>query len=414
MPLSRDARRGWTAVATISVTMGLTYGVWYCYAVFLVAFLRDFGWSRSLVAGAFSTAALLQGGTSPLVGWACGRYGPRRVIIAGGSLLAIGLLLGAEITEPWHLYLSFGGAVAIGIGASGFVPSVVLVSGWFPSRVGTALGIASAGIGVGMACLLPASQLLIEQVGLRWTFRILGILVALWIVPVTLWVTEDPPSFAVRSASPSSAAGPLPDRPVWRLATAAKTWRFWGVLGVFLAGNSVTQMLLVHQVAFLVDHGVAPLIAASVGGVIGVTSIAGKMGWGILSDRAGRELAYGLAFATMLLAVGVLFLAGRFPASILPYVYGLLMGIGYAVIAPLAPSVVRDLFGGTHFSTIFGTLQVGNSLGSALGAWGAGYIHDLTGSYTYALCAAALLAVIAPSLLFAVAPRNPPPPPAKR
>lgn len=412
MSLSPEARRGWTAVATTCVTMGLTYGVWYCYAVFLVAFLREFGWSRSLVAGAFSAAAIFQGCTSPLIGWAAERFGPRRVILAGGSLLAIGLLLGAETTEPWHLYLSFGGAMAVGIAASGFVPSVVLVSGWFPTRVGTALGIASAGIGVGMAVLLPAAQLLIEQVGLRWTFRILGLAVAAWIIPATLWLVEEPP--AARPLSPVSGAAPAAAPPAWTLKTAVRAWQFWGVLGVFLAGNSVTQMLLVHQVAFLVDHGVPPLIAASVGTIIGVTSIAGKMGWGVLSDRAGRELAYALAFATMLAGVGVLALAGRYPASILPYVYGLLMGIGYAVIAPLAPAVVRDLFGRRHFSTIFGTLQVGNSLGAALGAWGAGCIYDLTGSYASALGIAALLAVVAPSLLFLVAPRRPLLPPAER
>lgn len=409
MPLSQEARRGWIVVAATFVTMGLTYGVWYCYAVFLVAFLREFGWSRSLVAGAFSTAALLQAATSPFVGWAGARFGPRRVIVAGGSLLAVGLLLGAEISRPWHLYASFGGAIAIGIAASGFVPSVVLVSGWFPSRVGTSLGIAASGIGVGMALLLPAAQYLIEQVGLRWTFRILAALVAAWIIPATLWLVRDPPEESPPAVVPS-APRPSPQAR-WTLGAAVRCWRFWGVLGVFLAGNSVTQMLLVHQVAFFVDHGVPALVAASVGGIVGVTSIAGKMGWGVLSDRTGRELTYGLAYATVLAAIGVLALSSRYPTSALPYVYGVLIGIGYAVVAPLAPAIVRDLFGGAGFSTIFGSLQVGNSLGAALGAWGAGRIHDLTGSYAYALSLAALLAVIAPALLVWVAPRRPLPPP---
>ena len=43
------------------VTLGLAYGFWYSYAVFLVAFLRDFGWSRSVVAGAFSVLLALGG-----------------------------------------------------------------------------------------------------------------------------------------------------------------------------------------------------------------------------------------------------------------------------------------------------------------------------------------------------------------
>ena len=414
MTMSPTARRGWIVVATTFVTMGLTYGVWYCYAVFLVAFLREFGWSRTVVAGAFSTAALVQGFACPLIGWAASRFGPRRVIVAGGSLLALGLLFAAETTRPWHLYLSFGGAVAIGIASSGFIPSVLLVSDWFPSRVGTSLGIASAGIGFGMAALQPAAQYLIEETGLRWTFRILAVLVAAWIIPATLWLIRDPPR-QPRASIAEAAAGGAPRSPGshWTLATAFRTWRFWGVLGVFLAGNSVTQMLLVHQVAFLVDHGVPALTAASVGSVVGVTSILAKMGWGALSDRAGRELAYVLAFACVLGSVGALALSGVLPETPLPYLYGVLIGVGYAVIAPLTPAIVRDLFGGARFSTIFGTLHVGNSLGSALGAWSAGRIHDLTGSYAWALVLGACLAVAAPLLVILVAPRRPLPPPAR-
>jgi hypothetical protein len=47
-------RRGWIVVGASFVTMAIFYGIWYSYGVFFVAILRDLGWSRSLVAGAFS------------------------------------------------------------------------------------------------------------------------------------------------------------------------------------------------------------------------------------------------------------------------------------------------------------------------------------------------------------------------
>jgi len=43
------------------VTLGLTYGVWYSYSVLLVALLREFGWSRSVLAGAFSALVIMHG-----------------------------------------------------------------------------------------------------------------------------------------------------------------------------------------------------------------------------------------------------------------------------------------------------------------------------------------------------------------
>jgi MFS family permease len=186
------------------------------------------------------------------------------------------------------------------------------------------------------------------------------------------------------------------------------------VSGVFVTGSFATQTLLVHQVAYLVDHGVSALAAASVVGVVGLASVAGKTGWGALSDRYGRELAYTLAFACVLASVGALAIAGASQSPVLPYLYAILIGLGYAATAPLTPAVASDLFGGPRFPTIFGVLHATNSFGGAAGAWAAGYIFDVTGSYALGLWVTALMAVAAPALLWVAAPRRPNPPPGPR
>jgi MFS family permease len=173
-------------------------------------------------------------------------------------------------------------------------------------------------------------------------------------------------------------------------------------------------MLLVHQVAYLVDRGVPGLTAATVGGLVGLVSIAGKVGWGVLSDRSGRELAYSLAYGCAAGSVGILVLAGWYPTSSLPYLYAVLIGLGYGVTAPVPPAAARDLFGGPGFSLIYGTLYVATCLGIASGAWGAGKIFDATGSYTLALWVAFAMAILSPVLLWVVAPRRPNPPPSAR
>jgi MFS family permease len=191
------------------------------------------------------------------------------------------------------------------------------------------------------------------------------------------------------------------------------SWKFWAVGVVFFAGSAATQMLLVHQVAYLVDRGVSALVGATVVGIVGVASVAGKAGWGTLSDRVGREPTYTLAFGCVVLSVGCLALAGGFPHTPLPYAYAVLIGLGYAVTAPLTPAIASDLFGGPQFPRIFGMLHFTNSLGGALGAWVAGVIFDATGSYALALPIAAAMAVLAPSLLWVVAPRRPNLPPVR-
>ena len=365
------------------------------------------------MAGAFSVLVMMHGVSGPLLGWLVERFGPRPVIASGGVILAASLLIGAHITAVWHLYVAIGLVAALGVSAAGWVPSVVLIRGWFPTRVGTAVGVASAGIGVGIFALVPFTQLLIDRVGWRWALRVLAVLIVAWIVPATLLLVRDAGGAAPRigESAVSGAVDPAAARRYWTVRTAVRTWRFWATGAAFFAGNAATQMLLVHQVAYLVDHGVSAFVGATVVGIVGVASVAGKAGWGTLSDRIGREPTYTLAFACVAASVALLALAGAYPRTPLPYVYAVFIGAGYAVTAPLTPAIASDLFGGPKFPRIFGMLHLMNSLGGALGAWGAGVVFDATNSYALALPIAAGMALLAPAALWIVAPRRPNPPP---
>src|SRR2546427_3683902 len=185
------------------VTLGLAYGVWYAYSVFLVVLAEELHWSRSLLAGAFAVFALVHGLSSPPLGWLADRIGPRRVFMMGGPVLAVALTIDSAITRPVHLYLAFGILTSLGVTATALVPSVVLIRGWFPRRFGTALGVASAGIGVGIFAVVPFCQAMIDAVGWRWAFRILGIVVAVWIVPAAFTLVRDPPALPADERQPS-------------------------------------------------------------------------------------------------------------------------------------------------------------------------------------------------------------------
>ncbi len=405
-----DMGRRWLILGAIFVNLAVIYGAWYAYSVFLVALLKEFGWSRSVVAGGFSIFVMFHGSLSPVIGSVAARTGPRRMILVGTCTLGAGLFLASQTTEWWHLYLAFGGVTAAGISMSGWLPSVLCVRGWFPSQVGTAVGIASAGIGVGISLLVPFTQYLIDWIGWRWAMRILAVLIVGWVLPATLWLIRDPDSLeAPTTARPRG--GPSESIGHWTLSLALRDGRYWALAAVFFTGNVVTQMLLVHQVAYLVDHGVSALAAATVVGVVGASSIIGKLVWGTLSDRAGRELSYTFAFTCTVASVAAIVLAGRHPETVLPYVYGVLIGLGYAGTAPLTPAAASDLFGGPGFATIFGSLHMLLCLGAAVGSWGAGKIYDWTGSYAWALWAALACAIIAPALMWVAAPRRTHPPP---
>src|SRR5688572_27262000 len=115
------------ALAVIAITLALSYGVWYAYSVVLVALLQEYGWSRSLLAGAFSVFTLVHGGVNPLAGVLCDRLRPAGLMAAGGVALGLALWLDSTIAAPWQLYLYFGVFTAAAVAAAGWIPAIVQV-----------------------------------------------------------------------------------------------------------------------------------------------------------------------------------------------------------------------------------------------------------------------------------------------
>ena len=382
MPPSRRA----LSLGVIALTLALAYGVWYSYSVVLVALLKEFGWSRSVLAGAFSVFTLVHGAVNPVVGALCDRLRPMRLMAAGGVALGLALWANSAIAAPWHLYLSFGVFTAIAVAAAGWVPALVQVQRDFQDKLGLALGIVSSGVGVGMLLVVPLAQLLIDAYGWRTAFRVLGVICVLWIVPSSLYLHLRSP---VRRPAPEPAAATTKPLPVITLAQAMRGAPFWLMLAAFFFGNLCSQTLHVHQVAYLVDQGVSALVAASVVGVIGISSIVGKTGGGWLSDRMEREVVYVAGIAIMLAAVVALVALAGAPAAWAIYGYAVLLGVGYSATASLTPAMVSDRFGGPHFGTIVGVGLMGAAVGSALGPWMAGLLFDRTGSYMLAFAIAA-------------------------
>jgi MFS family permease len=174
-----------------------------------------------------------------------------------------------------------------------------------------------------------------------------------------------------------------------------RTQPFWLFMAMFFFGNVCSQTLHVHQVAYLVDHGLAAITAATVVGVVGLASIVGKTGGGWLSDRIEREVVYVAGIAILAASAFALLSFGTESSRWAAYAYAVLLGVGYSVTAAITPVIVSDRFSGPHFGAIVGVGLMGTAAGSAAGPWLAGHLYDTTGSYTIAFLIAAGCGVIA-------------------
>jgi MFS family permease len=383
----------------VALTLAIAYGIWYSYSVILVALLAEFGWSRSVLAGAFSVFTLVHGGVNPLVGALCARFRPLRVMAAGGAAMGLALFADSYISTPLELYLVFGVFTAVAVCAGGWVPSLVFVQGQFKERLGLSIGIISSGVGVGMLLVVPLTQVLIDAFGWRVAFRVLGLIAFLWIVPSSLWlrwamlrqreseIRGQGRDSSLHAQKPN--ANPGSQSSVVTLSQAVRTLPFWLFMAMFFFGNVSSQTLHVHQVAYLVDQGLAAITAASVVGVVGLASIAGKTGGGWLADRIEREVVYVAGIAILVASALVLLSLGNQTTVWGAYGYAVLLGVGYSVTAAITPVIVADRFSGPHFGAIVGVGLMGTAAGSAVGPWLAGTLYDATGSYTIAFLIAA-------------------------
>ena len=379
----------------IALSLAIAYGIWYSYSVILVALLAEFGWSRSVLAGAFSVFTLVHGGVNPIIGALCARFRPLRVMATGGAAMGLGLFGCSFISTPLELYIIFGVVTALAVSAAGWVPSLVFVHGQFTERLGLSIGIISSGVGVGMLLVVPLTQALIDAFGWRVAFQVLGLIAAVWIVPSSLWLRwkirgQRPIAFSPQNAKPSSEP-----RQSISLSEAVKSQPFWLLMTAFFFGNVSSQTLHVHQVAFLVDHGLSAIVAATVVGVVGFSSIFGKIGGGWLSDRMDREIVYVCGIAIMVSSAFVLLGLSENPTTWGAYGYAVLLGVGYSATASLIPAMVSDRFSGRHFGSIVGVGLIGSAVGSAIGPWMAGRLYDALGSYTLAFLIAAGCGVVA-------------------
>jgi MFS family permease len=227
-----------------------------------------------------------------------------------------------------------------------------------------------------------------------------------WIVPAAfyLWKTSpSPQSPAIGGEFVQGLAGSVAGSTIVpaaaevsiTLPAAIRTSPFWLMVAAFFFGSVCSQTLHVHQAAFLVDHGISAIVAASVVGVVGLASVVGKTGGGWLSDRIEREVVFVSGIAILVASVGVLALVGRAPSAGGAYLYAVMLGVGYSATASLVPAMVSDRFSGLYFGSIIGIGLFGSAAGSALGPWLAGYLFDRTGSYDIPLMIAAACGVLA-------------------
>jgi MFS family permease len=378
-----DGAQGWRVVAIAFTAMFTTFGIAYSFGAFLLPVSEELGAGRGATAVAFSLTTLALFAFGGVSGPAVDRFGPRKVLLVGALSLGLGLLLMSRAQSLWHAYLGHGLGVGLAVACS-YVPLVAVVGGWFERRRTLAVGIAVSGIGLGTLVGAPVAAALLDTVGWRDAYLVLGVFGVVVLLACAA---------LVRAAAPASGMVAVPLLPRLRNATYARLYAGGLLLSIALF------VPFVHLPSYAQAAGVGSVAAATLVGLIGAASVVGRIALGAVAARIGTLRAYQFCYALMAGSFALWLGSPGYPRLVL---FTLLLGVGYGGFVALGPPLVAELFGVQGLGGLLGVLYTSAAIGSAVGPPIAGALITSTGGYLSTILGALVVAAVSVGVILTV------------
>jgi MFS family permease len=404
---------GWVIFALSFTNLMVEGAVKNAVPVVYVALRDSFHWSASATSGIFSLAGLVGGLSAPLLGRLLDRWGGRILFPLGGLLILLGWGSSSFATTLWHLLLFYSIVATIGENSISSFTTTANLSPWFPHTRGRMLGLADIGNPLGAVLFLPLTQWLILTLGWPETFRLLGGVFCLLLVPANVLLQRRPPIYQ-GVVEPKAATGHASGHPTAAVASIRyrQLWRqrpVWFLVLARLFASLGTHLTSVHLVAFFVNSGYDPLLAASAIAGVGLISVVGRPLSGALSDVVGRELMYTVGLGMHISAIVIMMILGNGQSMWPIFLFVGLSGLSDGIAGLIVGAKAGDLFPATELGLVMGLTQMGRGLGMMVGPLVGGLLFDLQGNYLLAFLIAVVLVTVAIGCMWVVpltAPRS--------
>ena len=392
----RNSFYGWvvlTGAMLVFFSSGGTF--FFSYGVFLPEIAETLYLSRAAVGAGLTLSLLTFGLPSPLIGASIAKFGPRKNIIFGNSLAALGMLGMSQCSELWHLYFFFGGLVGLGAGFGLYLAVTTLVNNWFIARRALSMGLLFVSAGLAGLIFPPIASWLIDSVGWQSTWLVFGSINLVFAVLIGGLVLirnapEDlgqvPYGETVESISPSQAQEPVVEKnkaisKEWHIKQVIREPALWLIVSIGATNYYALGTVIAHQIAYLRDIHFSAMVAALVFSLLSGVSVIGRFGFGVLSLRINSRKMVIVNFVAQVSAL-VLLLMAKNPGLI--YLYAVLFGISSGALAVSLPTVVVEYFGRARYPQIMGFIFPIVISAEAMGPFIAGAIYDTTTTYTIA------------------------------
>ena len=385
-------RAAWALILAASAILMITMGARLTTGLFLSPINSATGLGIASISFAMAVAQLLWGASQPIFGAVADKYGPGRVLVLGGVMLAVGTAATPFMSTQWGLIFSMGILSAAGAGAGSFSILIGATAQRLPaSRRAFASGFINAGGSFGQFVFAPLMQAIIAGAG--WVYAMLTMAAAtLFTIPLS-WPLRGKKAAAPAPVSGSAIPLPASSTLTEQLRQAMRDRSYLCLhAGFFTCG---------FHIAFLVTHlpgevalcGLPAGVSATALALIGLFNILGSLLAGALSSRYRMKNLLALIYGSRALIIIAYLMAPKTAWTF--YIMAAALGFTWLATVPPTAGLVGKLFGMRYLATLFGLTLLSHQIGGFFGAWLGGLAFVHSGDYTWMWYADILLAVAA-------------------
>jgi predicted MFS family arabinose efflux permease len=399
---AEEWKRSWGVVLAGALGIALASVPIYSSGAFIEPIEKSFDWSRGQISLGMTLVSILGMSLAPFIGYLVDRFGPRRIGIAG-AITFCGCFASLSFTTS-SLWSWLGLWFVLGLAGSLIKPTIWTtgVSSVFDKGRGLALSAMLCGTALGSTFTPILSTRLIDAFG--WRFAFVGVAAAwgLVVIPIVILLFS---SAADRhrtrgNSSAHAQSGPAPALFGLHWREAMPTWKFVRLAGAAFIPSFTVVAFVANLIPIFSFTGIERNTAASIAGLVGISTVVGRLTGGYLLDRINGGIVGGVS---MLLPVISSLLVLSFPGSVpMATLAVLVLGLSLGAELDAVAYLTTRHFGLLSFGVIFGTISGLLSLATGLGPLFVNTLYDMTGSYYPALTAYIPLCLLASLLFFSL------------
>ncbi|MCI8291977.1 MAG: OFA family MFS transporter [Hespellia sp.] len=385
----------------VAVLLNLCTGAQYCWSMLGKSMIAEYGWTALQASLPYSVLMIVA------ATWAVGaakiseRWKPKYSTMLGAVCMCAGLIISGYTRSPIVMLFSVGLLLGMSSTSVSAVTAPTAVKFWPEKYKGLVSGIGTAGVALSSFYMSPIINALLNSVGLKMTFVIIGIAAGILIGGLSL-IFPTPGKEQLETGEDAAEVDTSLYKNKYTGEQALKKYEFWILFLCMGCAAMSGQMLTAHVAMISVmqanwESGATLVMAIAVG------NTAGRLLLGAISDRLGVFTTWKALFAV---ATVNMFLFTRYTSPATMIVGTVILAACYGACVPLTWASITAVFGKKYMGTIYGYTNISFGIASFIGPMAAAAIVDATGVYNQAFLVVAGFQLLGLVLAFTISDKK--------